>query len=319
MPDPLPTTPEVAPVVPTPAPELDFSDIAERGVEQWLYDAMGGDKPWLDYVAAHPDKVQDAATLFGKEKVEIETEGALKLLNITYRIGLLIYAEFKSMGEKPAKSTEAGAAETSLQEQLKGKSKDMTFDAYKSYWKAKPALGAPLFPDEKAHSIWTGEELFKGLTMATDMNTKGKDMLEEWPERFPYPAGSRVVLDRSDADIQTDITSSASKLYFDSVGLKIVPIVLTPGTRPSAPAADEIQVVSLQDPATMTWDAVKEAQKLWDDTVPTQFQGAPKTLAAIQALEEKGPVYSSPEDICKKVGILTPDQSLLDFLKTIAR
>ena len=318
-PDPIP--PEVAPVVPpaevTPAPDLNFSDIAERGVQSWLYEAMGGDKPWLDYVAAHPEKVQDAATLFGKDKVEVDTQEALGHLNITYKIGLLIYAEFKSMGDKPAQSTETATAETSLQEQLKGKAKDMTFDAYKSYWKAKPALGAPLFPDEKAHSIWKGEKLFDGLPMATAMSIKGKDLLKEWPERFPYPAGSRIVLDRADADIQTDITSPAAKMYFESVGLKIVLVPV--GTVPAKPADDEIQVVSLQDPATLTWEVVKEAQKLWDDTVPTQFQGAPKTLAAIQALEEQGPVYSSPEDICKKVGILNPDQPLLDFLKTVPR
>lgn len=318
-PDPIP--PEVAPVVPpaevAPAPDLNFSDIAERGVKSWLYEAMGGDKPWEDYIAAHPEGVQNAMSLFGLKEVEISTHAELQTLNITYKIGLLIYAEFKSMGDKPAQSTETATAETSLQEQLKGKAKDMTFDAYKSYWKAKPALGAPLFPDEKAHSIWKGEKLFDGLPMATAMGAKGKDLLKEWPERFPYPAGSRIVLDRTDADIQKDITSPAAKTYFDSVGLKIVPIPV--GTAPTKPAEDEIQVVSLQDPATMSWDAVKEAQKLWDDTVPTQFQGAPKTLAAIQALEEQGPVYSSPEDICKKVGILNPDQPLLDFLKTVPR
>lgn len=310
-PDPIP--PEVAP-----APDLNFSDIAERGVQSWLYDAMGGDKPWLDYVAAHPEKVQDAATLFGKTKVEIDTQEALSSLNITYKIGLLIYAEFKSMGDKPAQSTETATAETSLQEQLKGKAKDMTFDAYKSYWKAKPALGAPLFPDEKAHSIWKGSDnFFNTLALTTDMGTKGKDLLKEWPERFPYPAGSRIVMDGKDTDIQANISAPVTKDFFDSVGLKIV--LVPAGTVPTKPADDEIQVVILQDPATMTWDAVKEAQKLWDDTVPTQFQGAPKTLVAIQALEEKGPVYSSPEDICKKVGILNPDQPLLDFLKTVPR
>jgi hypothetical protein len=315
-----PAAPAAAPVAPA-APEtvdvtqqdLKVQDIAKKGLQQWIYEEFGGDDVWLNYIAEHPEGVQNAVSLFGVKESQINTREALQSLNVTWKIGLLIYAEFKGSGKK---STEKEKTEgLTLAEQLKDKGPTLTFADYKAYWQAKGGAEAPLFLDTSPHSIWKGPALFDWVKIATAMGTKGADLNKEWPRLFPYPAGSRVVLDKTNADLEKIVSAGEAKIIMENTGIKLVTVPA--GQVPPKPADNEVQLVSMQDPEPMTWDKVKESAKLWEDsTVPTQFEGAPKTLAAIQALDEKGPVYSTPEDLCKQVGYANPAPEFLKFLET---
>ena len=321
------TTPETTPPVSETTAPLDLGNLAKKAVQDWIYEAMGDDDVWLNYIRAHPEGVENAVSLFGLRGEQINTREALKTLDITYRIGLLIYAAFKSAGEKSstqvAKTTPAGSspesndanAEVSLLNQLKEKGKTLGFADFKKYWEAKSGDETPLFV-EPLKSVWRGEPLLDWVKISAALNGEGKDVAKEWPERFPYPAGSRVVVDETTEELQRKVGLPAGKSVLDTLGLRMT--VASLDTLPT-PAEDEVQFVSLQDVEPMTWDHVQAAAKLWDDAVPTQFSGAPKTLAAIQALNDQGPIFRESIALCAAVGYSNPDAAFLEFLKTVPR
>ncbi len=317
-PVPTPEVPPVAPAAPTTTPpleELDFNSLAKKAGLGWLYDTFGGDDTLLAYIQNHPGDLETTMRMFGTEESSIDTAEELKLFDITRKMGLLIIAQFKSFGQKPSNSAETVGADTTLLEQLKDKGKTLTFPDFKSFWTTKGGLEAPLFLDSLPHAIWRGEPHFDWPKLETFLGAnKGPEALKLWPEMLP-PAGSRVVMDQTPEALKAIVDAPAHATLLEPMGLKLV--LVAPGTVPAAPKENEIQIVGLQDVEPMTVDAAKAAMPLWDEaTVPTQFEGAPKTLATIQALKEKEP-YSTPEDICKKVGLTTPDQPFLDFLKTV--
>lgn len=310
MAEPLPPSPDVP-------EEFDLSETLQKGlsnsITQWIYDAMGGDAALEKYRDEHNKEFNDAIHGWASAKIMIDTGAALDALNVAQKITLLVQGMFTgkiSTSKEGAadQSKEQAPGSLKLNTKLIEQMKQAKFADFITYWGTHE--NGPVLDGNRA--IWTSDVLLKDaqrLTTVTDAQ------VSDWPKLCPFVPGTRVVLGKSEADVLSVTSGAFFKDLLGQAGIKL--ILVKKGDALTAPAADEIQVVSLQDPVTMNWDAVKEAQTLWDDTVPTQFQGAPQTLAAIQALEEKGPVYSTPEDICKKVGILTPDQPLLDFLKTV--
>lgn len=295
---------------------LDVGEVAKNGIGEWIYDSMGGDEVFLAYVEKNSDELESAMNLFGVQKAQIETREGLATLHITHRIGLLIWAQLKGAGDDDEETPETAdipAAVLSLKNVLKEKGKTLSFTNYRAYWEANPGATAPLFPDP-SHGILKGVD-FDWLKISTALETKEKDVLKKWPEHFPFPAGSRVVMDKSPEDAQIFADNTVGKDILEFMGLKMT--VVPVGSALTAPAENEIQLVSLQDAEPMDWEKVKEAAKLWDDSVPTQYSGAPKTLAAIQVLKDsKSGAPRKPEDLCAAVGT-TPDPALLEFLKTV--
>ncbi|MEK9159208.1 MAG: hypothetical protein AAB383_00610 [Patescibacteria group bacterium] len=327
-----PETPDVAaiaaaagvekpPVVPA-GTELEFGAVVEKGVMSWIYDKMGGDKVILDYVEDNPDTLTSAMSLFGAQKSQIETREGLASLHITQRIGLLIYAQIKGAGDDDEESSESAdepAASKSLTEALKGKGKTLTFKDYQAYWAANPGAKAPVFPDS-THAIVKNAD-FDWVKISTALATKDKDVAKQWPKLFPYPAGSRVVMDKTPTDLQIFADSPVGKLALESMGLKmtVVPLGST-----DKPADNEIQLVSLQDSDPMDPKNVEKVATMWDDGVPTQFAGAPKTVAAVQALKASKPETQATFDLQPSVSAAKAFLSekgkpleALDFDKTL--
>lgn len=313
----VPETPPVAPAAaPAATPSIadSFEAAANDAMKQVQTSIGEAILPSLeggvaDWVKTHDTDYKKLLSDYKHEYVAIDKAADLANLSIELRFSLLVKSWLGDLlgafSTTKSKATEA----LQLGKDMLSKVKTLKFSDLKTYFEGKTTEGLKILPGS-SHLIWRERQFFDSLSTlvaATDTSTKA----DKWQENFPYPVQSRIVMGEADTEA---ITKWAQPL-FEKAGVKLK--VVKVGEALVAPAADEIQILSVTEPKPMTWASVEQIKPYWEDSTSTQFSKCPQTLAALQMAKsrEPGATVLTPQAACDAVG-LTPDADFLKWLET---